>query len=451
MKLYYSDGSFNQHGQNTVSRGTLSYKRSFLFVTVMAVLLSNGCAVLGLRQDLSILDQTAEVSGKVAATHNSESPIFVALYQDKEGKQTLYAYQIAYSSGEFRFLMPPGTYYLFAFEDKNEDATFQPDEWAGWYGDLGPLTATAGDIYRNVTLTLRAPAGARLELPQRYPPSLTAVPMELSDGRIGTVAPLSDPRFGPKYASRGVWEPVKFIREPGAGIFFLGPYEEGKIPILFAHGSGGYPQQWVPIIENLDRSRFQPWILHYPSGLRLGMLGEFLEKYLVKLQMKYRFGRLFIVAHSMGGLISRSALNHNIENRQVPFITLLVTISTPWQGHPTAAYGVDQSPLIVPSWYDMVPGSSFLEGLHSPPLPPGVTFSLLFGFRGEETISGALSDGGVLLSSMLDNDMQRAASEVYGFDEDHGTILKSPAVIQELNRIFDKAEVVQAGHKSRRR
>ena len=78
----YSDGSFNQHGQNTVSKGRLSYKQSFLFVTVMAVLLSNGCAVFGLRQDLSILEQTAEVSGKVAATHNSESPIFVALYQD---------------------------------------------------------------------------------------------------------------------------------------------------------------------------------------------------------------------------------------------------------------------------------------------------------------------------------------------------------------------------------
>ena len=85
-------------------------------------------------------------------------------------------------------------------------------------------------------------------------------------------------------------------------------------------------------------------------------------------------------------------------------------------------------------------GSDFLKGLHSPPLPPGVAFVLLFGFRGEETISGALSDSGVLMSSMLDNDMQRAASKVYGFDEDHGTILKSPALIQELNRIFDEAE-----------
>ncbi|MGD8210729.1 MAG: hypothetical protein PVH37_26560 [Desulfobacterales bacterium] len=53
--------------------------------------------------------------------------------------------------------MPPGTYCLFAFEDKNEDATFQPDEWAGWYGDPIPLTATAGAVYRNLTLTLSAP------------------------------------------------------------------------------------------------------------------------------------------------------------------------------------------------------------------------------------------------------------------------------------------------------
>jgi hypothetical protein len=32
------------------------------------------------------------------------------------------------------------------------------------------------------------------------------------------------------------------------------------------------------------------------------------------------------------------------------------------------------------------------------------------------------------------------SSKIYGFDEDRGTILKSPAVIQELNRIFDEAE-----------
>jgi hypothetical protein len=84
-------------------------------------------------------------------------------------------------------------------------------------------------------------------------------------------------------------------------------------------------------------------------------------------------------------------------------------------------------------------------------LPSGIAFVLLFGFRGEETISGALSDGGVLLSSILDNDMQRAASEVYGFDEDHGTILRSPTVIQELNRIFNQAAVEPAAHKSRGR
>ena len=87
MNLYYSDESINQHVQNTVNRGTLSNKCSFLFAIVTVVLLSNGCTVFGLRKDLSILDQTAEVSGKVAATHNSESPIFVALYQEKEDNE----------------------------------------------------------------------------------------------------------------------------------------------------------------------------------------------------------------------------------------------------------------------------------------------------------------------------------------------------------------------------
>ena len=408
-----------------------------LVVAVAAILICTGCTVLGLRQDLSMLEQTAEVSGKVAVTHGSEAPIFVALYREEGEETTLHAYWIAYSSGEFRFLMPPGTYYVFAFEDKNEDATFQSDEWVGWYGDPSPIKVKAGEARRNVTLEIKASADARVRLPQLYKPSLKPMQMNLAHRHLGTIAKLSDPRFGPAYASKGVWEPVKFLEEPGAGIFFLGPYEEGKVPILFVHGSGGYPQEWGTIIESLDTSRFQPWILHYPSGLRLGLIGEILEKYLFELQRKHRFDQMVIVAHSMGGLVARCAVNHNIKNRQASFISLLITLSTPWQGEPFAGTGVNQSPLIVPSWYDMVPESPFLKGLHSPPLPPDVDFALFFGFRGEETFSGHLSDGGVLLSSMLDYDMQKAALKVFGFNEDHGSILDSPAVIQKLNLLFD--------------
>jgi len=407
--------------------------------TVAAMMMTYGCTFRGLQEDLTVLEEAAEISGKVIVAPESASPIFVVLYKDQDAKQVLHAYWIAYRSGEFRFPVLPGSYYLFAFEDLNEDAAFQPEERVGWYGDPSTLTVGPGEVNSGVTLTLSTPTDARNRLPPFQALSISAVPTGNQNVHIGTVAQLSEAQFGPKYASKGLWEPVKFLEDPGGGIFFLEPYVENKIPVLFVHGSGGFPQQWGPIIESLDRSRLQPWILHYPSGLRLGQLGEFLEKFLAQLQIKYRFNQLFIVAHSMGGLISRCALNHNIEHRQSTFIRLLVTISTPWNGHPAAAYGVKQSPLVVPSWYVMVSESPFLKKLRETPLPPGVEFDLLFGYRGKAIRNGELSDGTVMFNSVLDEDMQGAASHIWGFDEDHTSILKSPAVMQKLNQLLTKA------------
>lgn len=410
-----------------------------LMATAMAMMTIHGCVFQGLQEDLVKLEEAAEISGKVFVAPESTSPIFVVLYKDQDATLVLHAYWIAYRSGEFRFPVEPGSYYLFAFEDQNEDSAFQAEERVGWYGDPDILTVGPGAVISGLTLTLSKQSDAGNKLPPFPALSISTVPTGRMKVSIGTVAQLSDSQFGPKYASKGRWEPVKFLEEPGGGIFFLQPYVEDKIPVLFVHGSGGYPQQWGPIIESLDRSRLQPWILHYPSGLRLGQLGEFLEKFLAELQVAYRFEQLFIVAHSMGGLISRCTLNHNIEHRQSTFIKLLVTISTPWSGHPAAAYGVEQSPLVVPSWYDMVSDSPFLKKLRDTPLPPDVEFDLLFGYRGKAIRNGELSDGTVMFNSVLDDDMQGAASHIWGFDEDHTSILKSPAVMQKLNQLFDNA------------
>jgi pimeloyl-ACP methyl ester carboxylesterase len=148
---------------------------------------------------------------------------------------------------------------------------------------------------------------------------------------------------------------------------------------------------------------------------------------------------MVIVAHSMGGLISRFALNQHLVNTKENFIKLLVTISTPWQGHRAAAFGVKQSPLVIPSWYDMVADSPFLKSIHRTALPPEVEYDLFFGYRGDANRNGELGDGTVLLSSMLDADMQKAATRIYGFDADHRNILTSQEVVQQLNQILVKA------------
>lgn len=434
-------------GRKEADLKTLGRKLLVFFIAAAAaMMMTYGCAFLGLQEDLTVLEQAAEISGKVIVAQESASPIFVVLYKDQGAKQVLHAYWIAYRSGEFRFPVPPGSYYLFAFEDQNEDAAFQPEERVGWYGDPSILTVGPGEVTSGVAIALSTPTDVLDRLPSFQALSVSTVPTARQNIHNGTVAQLSDIRFGPKYARKGLWEPVKFLEDPGGGIFFLEPYVENKIPVLFVHGSGGFPQQWGPIIKSLDRSRLQPWILHYPSGLRLGQLGEYLEKFLAELQIKYRFNQLFIVAHSMGGLISRCALNHNIEHRRSTFIRLLVTISTPWNGHPAAAYGVEQSPLVVPSWYDMVSESPFLKRLRETTLPPGVEYDLLFGYRGKAKRNGELSDGTVMLNSVLDDDMQSTASHIWGFDEDHISILKSPAVKQKLNQLLTKTSSIDDEH-----
>ena len=64
------------------------------------------------------------------------------------------------------------------------------------------------------------------------------------------------------------------LKEGYAGIYFLEPYAKDKTPVLFVHGIGGSPRDLEDIIAALDRRRFQPWLMNYPSGLDIRALGD---------------------------------------------------------------------------------------------------------------------------------------------------------------------------------
>lgn len=395
-----------------------------------------GCALVGLRQDLDALEQAAEIRGRVVVGAESKSPVFVVLYRKTDDKPVLQTYWIAYNTGDFNFLVPAGQYYVLAYEDENENATFEPSERVGWHGNPSLVVAQPGTVIEGLELTLRDPADARLELPQIYSPSATPVSFDRPTQTLGTMAAIDEKRFGVEYARKGLWEPVKFLYDPGGGLFFLEPYSETRLPVLFIHGAGGYPQEWRTIIESLDRERVQPWILHYPAGMRLGLLSEILAKYLRELQIRHGFAQIAIVAHSMGGLVARSAVNTCAADGAPFTVKLLVTLATPWQGHRAATQGVERSPVVIPSWYDMSPGSPFLSQLADTPLPLGTEFALFFGYRGQAHRNGSLSDGSVFLNSVLDKAMQETASTIRGVDADHISILKNQDVITTLSTLL---------------
>jgi len=83
---------------------------------------------------------------------------------------------------------------------------------------------------------------------------------ELRHYQVGQVVSLDDPRFSATNVRWGLWVPQEFLPDTGAGLYFLQEYARDKIPILFVHGSGGNPTDFRFLIEDLDRSRYQPWV-----------------------------------------------------------------------------------------------------------------------------------------------------------------------------------------------
>jgi pimeloyl-ACP methyl ester carboxylesterase len=191
----------------------------------------------------------------------------------------------------------------------------------------------------------------------------------------------------------------------------------------------------------MDRRRFQPWFFNYPSGLDLEFVGDALNDAVQWLHDHYRFDSLFVVAHSMGGLVARYAILQNVYEDEADYIRLLVTISTPWGGHGAASQGVKYAPAVVPSWRDMVPDSAFIASLYERPLPKTVPHYLFFSYSGRSGIMDENNDGAVTLESQLDYRVQRHVRSLHGFDEDHVAVLYSEDVVETFNTILrDRAE-----------
>jgi hypothetical protein len=109
----------------------------------------------------------------------------------------------------------------------------------------------------------------------------------------------------------------------------------------------------------------------------------------------------------------------------------LISLSTPYGGHATAASGLAHAPGAVPAWIDLAPGSAFLAQL-AQPLPKEVPFYLFFGVSGRSTMVGENNDGVVAVDSEIPLWAQEQAVRTYGFPETHMTILSAPEVQKKL-------------------
>ncbi|SBS65641.1 hypothetical protein VAT7223_02803 [Vibrio atlanticus] len=121
-------------------------------------------------------------------------------------------------------------HYLLVFDDKNQDLTLQADE---------PFSVVNLHDHQDkstikVSLTIdenKAPSA----FVDRSLSSLLKIELDLVD--IGTVANLTDPPFKKGNAKLGMWQPLTFLLEDNAGLYFLSEYDPNKTPILLCMGS----------------------------------------------------------------------------------------------------------------------------------------------------------------------------------------------------------------------
>ena len=395
-----------------------------------------GCVLLDLRKSGQEQQRHGAVALQVAGRPAGIPAYAVALSSGK-----VVASQLVPDDGITAFLLPVGeTYAIAVFSDRNRNRRFDTGELSAWHEGATPI-ALSDAGYRGTAIPVTLQPANQGVPPGLSLPIVNAKEPDAMDVHLGEVVSLKDPRFSAKNGSLGFWQPYEFLTQLGWGIYFLQPYDPGKIPVLFVYGIDGSPQDWKSMIGSLDRTRYQPWFYHYPSGLRLEKSANGLSRAMQVLKARYGFSRLYVVAHSMGGLVSRGGIEQAAAEAGENFIPKFVSLCTPWGGDAAADGGVKHLKYPVPAWIDLQPGSPYLKQIFVRKLPAGTRHSLIFDFQ-THTAPWLKpdNDGVVQVKSELFPAAQAEAVRMFGFNYEHVETLGKSDVHAKVNEYLNLPE-----------
>lgn len=403
-----------------------------LTAVILCSLIVSGCGLREIKRQTLAAENTGIIKGKIKVMSDQKGPVVVLRLEDKNGVFVLENQVIATSTGKYMFTAEPGDYLIAAFIDVNHDGKFQRGQEHGNF-HTDPLT-----FHLEANQTVEVEPIVISGDPPLPPQDRTIKVDEMAAiENIGKVVSLDDPAFVRPNYNMGMWRPMDFLNEVGGGLMFLQEYDPAKIPVIFVHGIAGGPTDLSKAIGSTDKQRFQPWILYYPSGLRLDLISNYFIKAVTDLQSKYGFSQMVLVAHSMGGLITRSFVKKYIERfpERADNIRLAMTINSPLGGMPSASSGVKNSPIVVPSWKDVATDSEFLQELHTWVWPRDIPYYLVFSYE-----PGEDNDGIVGLNSQIPLKLQSEATRMFGFNNTHVGTVNDDAFIKLFNEILTHGE-----------
>jgi len=359
---------------------------------------------------------------------------FSSKYQANERVDTMY-FQIAGS--HYGLNLPEGIYDLLVFADIDGNGVFGPSEVVGRRAMTLDDSLVPEKVLGQVDVTLSERITINWDVSIDVPD--TSGRRESLFYPSGTIRTLDDPIFDSSFSTIGLYDPASFSEQAPTLFYALEEDLGHKIPVVFVHGIGGSAREFETFVGQLDRSRYKPWFYHYPSGGDLDQLAElFYQIFLSGNVAVLNNMPMIVVAHSMGGLVVREALNKYQGRSDENQVHLLVTLATPFGGHSAAAAGEKHGLIVLPSWRDLNPEGPFIGNLYRKPIPEFLHHELIFAYQNPGVIKiGKNSDGVVALASQLRPQAQREASGQFGFDNTHADILESEEVAMYIRSCME--------------
>lgn len=191
--------------------------------------------------------------------------------------------------------------------------------------------------------------------------------------------------------------------------------------VVLVHGLDDPGRVWMNLAPALSAEGFGVWIMSYPDDQPIEESARLLQRELVTLRDQ-GVERLDIVAHSMGGLVSRELLTGPGLAGGIPAVGQLIMVGTPNQGSELARFRAlaelrDQFADMINGdfhwlgWVfdgageagvDLIPGSRFLQQLNARPAAPATRMNVIAAVLGEVESSHLQSNLSILAGAEVE-------------------------------------------------